>query len=741
MKQLIGLAILSVLPLLAFNQNCTSFVDPFIGTENGGNVFVGACVPFGMVKLGPDCNKNHSNSGYESGGVINGFSHTHVSGTGGGAKYGNILFMPYSGADDANQIPSAWDQEKASPGYFSVHLKKHDIKAELTATHSVGFHQYTYPENAEAKIFIDLGHFLISGIGWGEEQFLVGSEIKKINDTVVEGYSRVRGGWNEGEAYTVYFYAVFNKTVVNCTTWKNNLIHKGNAEEFDSGDATGMFLSFGKLHAEKLKVKVAISFLSTGRAKNNLENEINNRDFDATVVKANNAWENLLSEIKVETDNTDQKKVFYTAMYHAFMMPVNRTGENPKWASDEPYYDDFYAIWDTYRSSNSLFTLVVPDVQRDIVRSLIDIYRHDGYMPDARSGNDNGRTQGGSNCDVLIADAYLKGLKGIDYATGLQAMLKDAEVPPGDNERKEGRGGLPDYNTLGYVSTNYERAGSRTVEYAYDDYCIARLAKGLGRDSVAGKYFQKSHNWVNLWNKNIEDKGAKGFIWPRNADGSWQSDFTVTTAGSWNDFFYESHSWEYSFYAPHDMPKLIELCGGNDLFLNRLDTFFRFRTNAKSGRSYQLFNVGNEPGFLTPCLYHWIGRPDKSVDAIRQSVLPKFNSTRGGIPGNDDSGAMSSLLMFHSLGLFPIAGQDIYLITSPLFPSAKIQLADNNKFTVKAKNLTEKNIYVKSAILNGKPLSRAWLKHNEIIQGGELLLEMTDKPGSWGRENLPQSAY
>jgi predicted alpha-1,2-mannosidase len=418
-------------------------------------------------------------------------------------------------------------------------------------------------------------------------------------------------------------------------------------------------------------------------------------------------------------------------------MPTNKTGENPLWKSDEPYYDDLYAIWDTYRTTHPLLTLISSDIQRDMVRSMIDIYRYEGYMPDARSGNVTGRTQGGSNNDIIIADAFVKGLKGIDYETAFQAMIKNAEVPPGGNEQKEGRGGIPDYNSLGYVSTSYERAGTRTVEYSACDFAIATVAKGFGKNDLYEKYLKRASNWKNLW-RPVESYGAKGFIWPRKKDGTWEEKFSTLQPGSWSDFFYESQSWELSFYVPHDVAELVKMCGGPKAFESRLDTFFvKSKPNERGWMDF--YNVNNEPGFMTPMLYNYIGKPAKSNAQVRQIIGKYFSSGRDGLPGNDDSGAMSSWLAFHLMGFYPAAGQDLYMIAAPYFEQTTVSLGDGKQLTVIARNLNTKNKFIQSAKLNGQKIDRCWFRHSEIINGATLELIMGETPSDWGTSNMAGS--
>jgi predicted alpha-1,2-mannosidase len=703
-------------------------VDPAIGLEEGGNVFAGPCVPFGMVKLGPDCGDLNSNSGYEEG-EIRGFSHIHVSGTGGGPKYGNVLFMPTSGELNLAQRSSPREKEEIAVGCYKADLTCFGVKAELTASHSVGFHRYTFEKNEKGHVLIDLGSFLGAAAFPGERQELVGAEVRVLSPTVVEGYTRVRGGWNVGRAYTVFFRAEFDTPAEASGTWVANALHPNQEEQADCGLPVGAFLTYAAKPGRVVKVKVGVSFLGVGKAQNNLR-EMGGLDFEAAVQANRQAWNGVLSKAQIEGGSEANRKCFYTALYHAMLMPTDRTGENPLWRSAEPYYDDFYAIWDTFRTSAPLLTLIAPDRQREMLRSLIDIYEHEGYMPDARSGNENGRTQGGSNCDVMIADAYLKGLQGVDYEKAYDAMVKNAEVPPGGDERKEGRGGIPDYNALGYVSTRYERAGTRTMEYANCDWALAELAQPLGKNEDARKYRLRAGNWRHLWNPNITDEGFSGFIWPRNPDGSWQEGgFSVTTGGSWSGFFYETDSWEYSFYVPHDVAALIELCGGKDRFVERLDSYF----------DDDRYQVGNEPSFLFPSLYVYAGRPDRTADRVRHTLATCYNATRGGLPGNDDSGAMSSWFAFHAMGFFPSAGQDLYLISSPLFSRVTLDLGDGKTFEIVAEGVSDTNRYVASATLNGKPLDRAWFTHSEIRDGARLVLFMADQPTAWGTQTPPPS--
>jgi predicted alpha-1,2-mannosidase len=743
-------------------EDVTQYVDPFIGTQGGGNTFPGATYPFGMVKTGPDCGELNSNSGYTPDGLIRGFSQIHVSGTGGGPKYGNILIYPFSGPVSVSDYGSPRGKEVAKTGYYSAELTAGEILAELTCTQKTALHRYTFRKGGASGILIDAGSFLGKQSCCFEAQELVGSEVEVLSDREICGYSRVRGGWNTSGTYTVFFYAIFDTPSISFGTWKSGKVHNTNKSEFDSGEPSGAWFEYNTKPGQIVGVKIGISFISAGKARANCLIEAGTLNFEQAMSRARNEWDLYLYRIRVDSPSKTEKIKFYTALYHTMMQPVNRTGENPLWTSKEPYFDDFYCIWDTYRTSHPLFLLFAPEIQTDITRSLIDIYEHEGYMPDARSGNSNGRTQGGSNCDMLIAEAILKDLPGIDFEKGYRAMIKNAEVPPGGDERMVGRGGLRDYNSIGYVSTDYERAGSRTVEYAANDWGIALSAKKLGKEVDYQKYARRAGNWENLW-KPVEDGGSIGFIMPRKANGEWDENyrdklwswytdtppvelglvpynqipaaslskdqFTPRTGGSWPDFFYESHSWEYSFYVPQDMNRLIEKCGGIPAFVNRLDTFF----------AQNYFQMSNEPGFMTPCLYNYAGRPDKSAETISKLLKTYYSDKPAGLPGNDDSGAMSSWYAFQAMGFFPVAGQDIYLIGTPKFSRTSMSLGGGKTLVIIADNISEKNIYIASANFNGNRWDKCWFKHSDIKEGGTFHLTMSDKPTTWGTMNPPPS--
>ena len=688
---------------LSVHAQFTKFVDPKIGSEGLGRVFIGPSMPYGMVKPSPDC-VSMPNAGWEKmPEAVKGFSQTHVSGTGGGQKYGNILIQPFKGTALTTAYPQHRSAETMSLGYYSCDYEE-GPHTEITTSERCAIYRF---RNLDG-LFVDAHTFL--GIDTipdkREAQQFVGSEININGEYEITGYSTVRGGWNNGGPYTVYFClrsdAPFKKSIAK--------------------DNKYAWVMFDK---PTVNVKIGISFVSTDKARQNLVAS----GFEAQLSHLRSTWNTLLSKIKINASES-QSRMFYTALYHAMLMPVDRSGENPNWTA-VPYYDDYYAIWDTYRTSSPLITLLTPQRQRDIVNSLINIYDNEGYMPDARSGNCNGRTQGGSNAEIVIADAFAKGLSGIDYEHALKAMIKDAEVAPADAE-KEGRGGITEYNSLGYIPYGIDRAGNRTVEYSYDDWCIAQVAKGLGHNVLYAKYLKRSGNWHNLWRSDYQWQGMRGFIMPRGADGNWLDSvvwgkstvyhplipYTPDTKVApwyipwWGTFFYEALSAEYSLSIPHDVPGLIAACGGAETFHKRLDRFF--------DRGY--YNVANEPSFLTPCLYHWLDRPDLSSDRVRQIINDNYSDRPDGLPGNDDSGAMSSWYAFHVLGIYPNAGQSYYLLHAPLVSEYTIRLSNGKTLHATVRG---RGTHFDGVSLNGKTVADARIEHGELMQGGELVFMMS----------------
>lgn len=664
-------------------QRVTSHVDPRIGSEGLGRVFVGPSCPFGMVKPGPDCGVSNNAGWAPMPSSVSGFSQLHVSGTGGGPKYGNILIVPLMSENEKEISTSLFrTAEQIELGYYGCSFSN-GIRAEVTAAERAAIYRF---HNAKTARF-DLEHFLGKNPvpKAREAQQFEGCEMKEENDSVTIGWQCISGGWNNGAPYTVYFYA------------------KKKAECIDG--------------EELLLLKIGISFVSIAKAKENLKDDIPDWDFEAVREECVSKWEAALGKVRLGESTPDAVcKQFYTALYHTMLMPVDRTKDNG-------LYDDYYAIWDTYRTNTPLITLLDPEREKAIVNSLLDIYKKDGYMPDARSGNSNGRTQGGSNAEIVVADALAKGL-GIDYKLALKAMLKDATVAPKDDEA-EGRGGLKEYNELGYIPYGIARCCNRTVEYSFCDWAIAQVAKHVGEKKLHDKYMKQSERWKNLWRHDYVHDDTRGFIMPRNSDGAWldsvpyghsrQQDrkflYTPDTSYEgpwycawWDCAFYEASSWEYSLSIPHDIPGLIAKCGGEEEFEKRLDTFFE----------HGYYNVANEPSFLTPMLYHWIGKPDKSSELIHKIVRENYSNLPNGLPGNDDGGAMSAWYAFHAMGIYPNAGHGYYLIHTPIVSECSIRLDNGKTFAVKRSSNIDAPTY------NGMRLNDWRITHQQILEGGVL---------------------
>ena len=725
-----------LLPCVSAHAQLAKLVDPFLGASGGGNVFPGPVVPFGEIKPGPDVAApagRDPNSGWNATDNIRGFSQTHVSGTGGGAKYGNILVMPTTGTLAPLDAGSPRAGESASAGLYSVTLARYNIAVDITAARRSAIYRFRYPQGASANLLFDVTHFLISGAKQGEDQVFTASDVKILSPTEITGSTSVTRGWNkQPTSYTVYFYARVSTPVTSWGTWLNdNLTLGSKSAHAESGSNSGAWLTFAGTGNHPILMKIGISFISIAQARQNLAAEIPGFNFDAVHASALAQWDKALRAVELKGETPEQAQIFYTALYHTMLMPTDRSGENPLWKSSEPYYDDYYAIWDIFRTSSPLLLLIAPERETQIVRALVDLYRHEGWLPDARSGNYNGRTQGGSNAEFVLTDAFVKGLKGVDWKMALTAEMHDAEVSPADHF-KEGRGGLDDWHNLGYVSIEgSDRPASADMEYAADDFEIALLAKGLGDTADYEKYLESSANWKKLWDADFSEGGFTGFIRSRHRDGTWLTPFTAMDQCTWGgQTFYEGNSWTYSTFVPQDVAGMIEKSGGPETFVRRLDAFFDV-----PGR----YDVGNEPGFLAPYLYIWAGRPDKTDARVRQIIAASYHAGPDGLPGNDDSGAMSSWYAFGQIGIFPNAGQDVYLIGSPAYPQTTLHLAGGKDFVIVARNLSADNIYVTAATLNGQPLDRAWLRHREIAAGGHLILTMASAPSHWAQHNPPPS--
>ncbi|KAI2625806.1 glycoside hydrolase family 92 protein [Hypoxylon sp. NC1633] len=760
-----------------------NFVDPLIGTRNGGHVFAGANLPFGMAKAVADVTSDNQ-AGYASNGSpVTGFSHMHDSGTGGASSLGNFPIFAYPGCvnDDVNgcvfpkrqrQVEIVDGSVSARPGYFTIGLKS-GVKAEITAANRTALYNFTFFSNAtgNATTGAPLSPLFIVDLTDLPDTRLDGNASVDPNTGRMTGSGTFQPSFGTG-SYTLHFCADFlqGNSIRDTGVFVNTragsepktvvMGHDNNSPPLPGGTYTW----FNEVEeGATITVRVGLSFMSVDQACTTAETEIPDFSFEKTLATAEEIWSDKLSVLSIDTTgftDTDLQVIFWSGVYRAMLSPQDYTGENYLWESDEPYYDSWYCIWDSFRSIHPFITLVDPYSQTLMIRSLIDIYRHEGWLPDCRMSLSKGWTQGGSNADIVLVDSYLKNItQDVDWVTGYEAVVKDAESEPPVWDY-EGRGGLNSWKNLGYIPADdfdpygsglITRSVSRTVEYAYNDFCIAEMAQALGKQEDYEKYTKRSGNWINLYKPdqvsdiNGADTGFTGFLQPKYHNGTfgYQDPTLCSSVMSFDSCYlnpgghetYEGSPWLYSFFAPHDMALLITTLGGPDTFVSRLDYLH------ESGILY----VGDEQAFLTVFQYHYAGRPGKSTERIHYYIPSQFNTTTAGIPGNDDSGAMGSFVALSMLGIFPNPGQDIYFITAPFFPSFSITNGITGKTaTIKTINFDTayKNIYIQSATLNGEDYTKNYLTHRFFFEGGTLELTLGDKESTaWGtsKDDVPPS--
>ncbi len=706
------------------------YVDPFIGVDGNGNVFPGACLPNSLVSVSPDTDYPHSTSGYASYRPITGFSHGHTSGTGGVSRYGNIRILPVSGDIDLNDTSSFVSNEKATPAYYAAHINKWNIDVELTLSARAGFHKYTFHNTtAKKNILIDVAAVLKSKQWYSGPSLCTNAEFTITNDTTMEGYAGFKGGWGGANPYTVYFVIRTNVPFKKYGVFKDKKLLPGKKNDSIASDKNfGAFLTFNN-KGKTVKIKTGISYSGMQNARKHL-NELQSWNFEEVKKNGQKQWQDYLGRIKVDGGSEEQKIVFYSCLYHTAITPRDITGDNPKWTSDKPHFWDYYCIWDTYRAANPLLMLIAPEIQSRMIECMLDIYKHRGWLADAWIAGDFAQLQGGTNGDVLLTEAILKDIGGFDYELAYEAMKKNATVNS-DNPGLYGKylslyekyGYLPTYNVVGYE--NPRCAVSRTQEYAYNDFCIALAAKKLGKETDYNRFLKRSLNSFHLFNEETH------FFWAKDTTGNFFENFWPELfLQPWRGPYYEGSAWHYSMSAQHHIAKLIDLHGGDTHFVHFLDELFE-------GFYY---NPTNQSDIHVPYLYIYAGRPDKTAERLRSIMDISYRHRRDGLPGNDDAGTLSAWYVWASLGISAIPGQDIYLLSSPVFKKSTITLGKKGKkLEIVAKNLSDKNIYIVSARLNGKELNRAWLKHHEIKNGGTIEFTLGDKPLEWANRNRPPS--
>ncbi len=731
------------------------YVDPFIGVDGGGNVFPGAALPFSMVNLSPDVIRTSSPAGYSSNVPIVGFSHNHMSGMGVKRGFGNLLVLPQTGEVRLNDSASI-KNEVASTGYYAATMVQSGIRAELTLSAKSGVHKYTFPKGETPRILISVSSTTI-----GSSSKCVASEAKFISDKVAEGQASFESSGSSSK-YTIFFVAEFDKPIAATGGWQGNDILK-NAKNV-SGTKTGLFAEFNLPKGGTVGLQIGISYRSLENARKNLA-VTQGKSFEKNKLAAESIWRNYLNKIKIAGGTEEQRKLFYTGLYRSVVVPNDVTGEVQGWDPKVPHFWHIYCIWDTYQTANPLYTLIVPEKEAALIRCLVSIQQKHGWLPDSWYANDYTHIQGGTHADIVIGDAFAKDLKGFDREAAYASIRKNA-TEPGPDGRLKGR--YPEYFTLGYLPyfqpekymTNGQFDGSkhaktstnpssRTLEYSRDDYAVAIAAKALGKNDDFEKFKNQSMNGWKIWNPETK------FFWGKDelgkfVDGYFDSNYKNNSnkwiygfdpahqPKTWTPPFYEGSPWAYAFSMQHDVNGLISRHGGKEAFLAFLDRYFD--ETMSDGKHVNHHESDNEPSFLTPWLHTYAGRPDKNVDRVQYQLSKDYKVSRKGLPGNDDGGAMSSLYVFSSMGFMPVAGQDVYLLASPLFSEITIQLADGKKFVIKANNLSAENKYIQKATMNGKTWNKAWFQHKDIINGAVMFLEMGAKPSDWGTTIFPPSA-
>jgi predicted alpha-1,2-mannosidase len=725
---LLLLVLLGVLPIVVYAA-CVDYVDPFIGTTGGGNTFPGATLPNGFIQLSPDTGSGSGAGGYKNDKPIEGFSHQHISGMG-GPILGEISLLPMIGAlsNPKDIAATGKSNESAKPGYYNVTLSPWNTKAELTCSDHVGFHQYTFPANSTSRILVDVGHCLYgTSSDWNSAMPVGGDVTVDQANQEVYGYMVYDGGRSTGVNWTVYFCAKFDTAYASCGTWSGSTLY--DSTTYRTGSEIGAYLNFNTAANQIIKAKVGISWKSVSQARTYITNEITNWDFDAVKTAASNKWEAVLSKIVVEGGTPDQMKMFYTALYHALLMPNNWTGEAPAGYSGA-YYEDFLCMWDTFRTVHPLLTLIQTSKNADMVNTLIKTYNVNGWTGDAHSAWQYEQTQGGTNADVIIADAYVKGLPGIDWANAYQAIKKNAftdyNSASNDPRQKQGRYRLTDYRNYHYLPTNSDTSSatlavSKTLEYVYNDFCVWQLAKTYGTTTEINDLQSRL-----LWYQNLWDSG-NGFMRGKLTNGTWFTPFNPTTTET-GEQYYEGHAWTWSWFVPHDGAGLISLLGGDAAFNTKLTT--------ACDNYYQAWN---EPGMLQSYLFIYSGKPDKTQYYVRKAISDSFNSGTSGLPGNDDSGTTSAWLAWSMMGIYPNAGQDLYFIGSPAFTKVTIHLENGNDVIINAPNASSTNKYIASATRNGSTWDKAWFTHGDIVNGATFDLNMVSTAQTWGGSQRPYS--
>ena len=726
--------IVSLLLLFGCSQknqlNLTDFVDPFIGTGGTGHTFPGATLPFGMVQLSPDTRQNgwDNCSGYHTlNSTILGFSHTHLSGTG-AIDYGDILVTPMSGTlltepgEETNPETGyrsrfSHSSEEAKPGYYRVTLEDDMIEAEMTVTERAGFHRYTFTKEGLSHILIDLKH------GLGDRTTESWVEINGKREIV--GMRRSTG-WAKNQV--IYFVAQFSESFESAGILENGTVLQDSQKS--QGTDLKTFASFKFSPRSQLLVKVAISAVDVEGARKNLEKELPGWNFDKVRQSAKKRWEKMLSVISVKGGTESEKTNFYTALYHSLIAPNVFNDVDGRYRGADldihqlPPNRSMYTVfslWDTFRAAHPLFVLLYPDIATELVRTLLVKYEEGDLLPVWElAGNETG-TMIGYHSIPVIADAYAKGLTNFDVETAFDAMKASAEA---------NHLGLEFYKKKGYIPIDRENEGvSKTLEYAYDDWCIAKMAENLDKLRDRENYMRRAMNYRQVFDSETKFmRGKKGGQWEPSFDP-----FAVTSS------YTEANAWQYTYFVPHDISGMMEMMGGEKEFIDRLDDLFSASTDLSGRHQPDITGLigqyahGNEPSHNFAYLYNYAGKPWKTQNITRQIMDNLYHTGRDGLPGNEDCGQMSAWYVFSALGFYPVTpGEDIYVLGTPIFDEATIHMQNGNSFTIQALGSSSENRYIQKASLGSTAFHQSYLLHSTITAGGTLDLKMGNKPNqSW----------
>lgn len=713
---------------VAAQQSLTRHVDPFIGTGGHGHTYPGATMPFGMVQLSPDTRLTGWDgcSGYHySDQIIYGFSHTHLSGTG-ISDYGDILLMPTVGEVFLNALAEGKTErgyasrfrhamETASPGYYSVRLDDENILVELTATKRAGLHRYTFPATDRANVVLDLAH----------RDKVIDSELKIVDGRLFVGWRRSQG-WARDQI--VYFAGEFSQPLTSAGVAENDQPKPD--LRIGQGTDVKAYFTFDARGGAPLMIRVGISAVDVAGAIRNLRVEIPNWDFDRAKSNADREWNDELKKIEVQGGNEGQLKTFYTSLYHSMIAPNLFLDVDGRYrgrdfkihrAKGFDYYTVF-SLWDTFRAAHPLYAII--DRKRTVyfIKTFLAQYEQGGRLPVWELAANETDTMIGYHAVPVIADAAVKGIGGFDLSLAFAAMKQSAE---------RNQPGLMAYTAKGFIEMEDERESvSKTLEYAYDDWCIAQVAHLLGRNDDYERYLRRAQFYRNVFDR------KSGFMRPRS-NGGWLSPFDPREV----DFnFTEANSWQYTFFVPQDVGGLIALMGGEEGFARKLDEMFAAESKTTGREQADITGLigqyahGNEPSHATAYLYNYAGQPWKTQFRVRQ-ILDKFYTPQpDGLIGNEDCGQMSAWYVLSAAGFYPVTpGSTLYAIGTPLFPEVRFNLENGKQFVIKADGVSAANIYIQSATLNGKPYRKSFLMHGDLTAGGEMIFKMGPRPNrSWG---------